>query len=340
MTLPWWSFPLTLLASLLLTGLLRRQALARGRLDIPNARSSHQVPTPRGGGLAIVAVFLAGLSLLLAGGQIGWSSFLPLAGAGAMVALVGWLDDRGHVAPGRRLAVHFLAAAWVLFWLGPLPPLPLWPGYAAELGWAGQGLGALFLVWLLNLYNFMDGIDGLAASEAISVSLAGAFLAWQGLPDRGASLPPLLLAAASAGFLAWNFPRARIFMGDAGSGFLGLVLGIFALQAGISRPGLFWAWVILLGVFVVDATVTLVRRALRGERLSEAHRSHAYQILARRHGSHARVTMGAVAVNLCWLLPLAFTAARFPGAALFCLLVAYLPLVLFAVRAGAGEERA
>jgi Fuc2NAc and GlcNAc transferase len=168
--------------------------------------------------------------------------------------------------------------------------------------WLAGAVAALSMVWLLNLYNFMDGIDGIAGIEAITVCLGGALI----FAESGSELwlAPVLLLGSVAGFLFWNFPSARIFMGDAGSGFLGYVLGLFCLQAASISSESFWAWVILLGVFVVDSTVALFRRLLRGRRIYVAHHSHAYQHAARRYGAHAPVSLSVGAINLLWLLPI------------------------------------
>ena len=195
---------------------------------------------------------------------------------------------------------------------------------------------AVYLVWLLNLYNFMDGIDGIASVEAICVCVGGALLyVLLGKPDL--ALLPLMLAAAVAGFLFWNFPPARIFMGDAGSGFLGIVLGIMSIQAGWVDPALFWSWVILLGVFVVDATFTLVRRLLRGDKVYEAHRSHAYQYASRHYGRHLPVTLAVGVINLAWLLPIALLVGTGRVDGVIGVVVAYAPLVLLAIKFHAGE---
>lgn len=323
-----------LVLSYLLTAALRRYAMTRSLLDVPNARSSHSAPTPRGGGVAIVLCFLGVIPLLYAKFGLPGNDAIALAGAGALVALIGFLDDHGHIAARWRLLTHFGASAWALHWLAGVPPLAF--GEATiELGPAGFVLGAVFLVWMLNLYNFMDGIDGIASVEAICVCLGGALMYWiTGKVD--ATIVPLTLAAAVCGFLAWNFPPARIFMGDAGSGFIGMMLALLSLQAGWYHPALFWAWLILLGVFVVDATTTLLRRLLRGEKVYEAHRSHAYQYAARKYGRHLPVTMGVAVINLCWLLPIAAAAALGAIDGLAALILAYLPLIALALKFRAG----
>jgi len=256
---------------------------------------------------------------------------MGLGGAGLLVAAIGLADDRGQVSIGRRLLVHFLAAAWGLIWLAPGWSMP-----SGIDGWLAAGSSLLALVWLLNLYNFMDGIDGIAGVETISVA-AGAVLIWPQPQDEGLRLTLVVLAGSAAGFLIWNWAPAKIFLGDVGSGFLGLVLGLSAYAApALGGPNL-WCWMILLAVFLVDATLTLGRRMLRRERWWQPHRSHAYQRLARRWGSHSRVSLAVAAVNLLWLLPLAWAAAQRPLQAPWLALVALLPLLLAGLWAGAGQ---
>ncbi|WAG80605.1 glycosyltransferase family 4 protein [Metapseudomonas furukawaii] len=332
----WWLLPALAGVSLILTGALRRYALARSLMDIPNGRSSHSVPTPRGGGVAIVISFLVALPLLASSGVLAWPVMWALLGAGGWIAMVGFLDDHGHIAARWRLLAHFIGAGWALGWLGGLPPLVIF-GFDLELGWLGYALAAFYLVWLLNLYNFMDGIDGIASVEAICVCLGGSLL-YLLLGESAAALAPLFLAVAVGGFLFWNFPPARIFMGDAGSGFLGIALGVLSLQAAWVAPQLLWSWLILLGVFIVDATWTLFRRLLRGDKVYEAHRSHAYQYASRQFGKHLPVTLAVAALNLFWLLPIALWVGLGGVDGALGLLVAYLPLVWLALRFKAGER--
>src|SRR3989338_551240 len=336
----WWLLLAVAGVSFFMTGALRRYALARSLIDIPNARSSHSVPTPRGGGVAIVVSFLLALPLLAGMGLIAWSLAWPLLGAGAGIAVLGFLDDHGHIAARWRLLGHFAAATWVLFWLGGFPPVVMF-GFSVDLGWFGHALAAVYLVWLLNLYNFMDGIDGIASVEAICVCL-GCALLYGVLDFAGSNQPmvivvPLLLAAAVAGFLFWNFPPARIFMGDPGSGFLGIALGVLSLQAAWVAPQLLWSWLILLGVFIVDATFTLLRRLLRGDKVYEAHRSHAYQYASRQYGRHLPVTLVVGGINILWLLPIALWVGLGGIDGLLGLLISYVPLLALALKYHAGE---
>ncbi len=270
--------------SAILTGMVRAYALRSALLDVPNERSLHRTPTPRGGGAAIVVVTLAALATLAASGTIPARVAWALGPGGALVAAVGWLDDRRNVSAPVRAVVHALAAAWAVAWTWGEPS----PGVI---------LGALGIVWAVNLYNFMDGIDGLAAAEAVSVgAMAGALLLAAG--DGALAAVSLLVAAASLGFLGWNWAPARIFMGDVGSGFLGYAFGTLALLSHRSGTLSLALWLLLMGVFLFDATITLLRRMARGERWYQAHRSHAYQRLVQAGRSHARVTTLAVSVNL------------------------------------------
>jgi len=328
-----WLLPAVAILSAVLTGLLRRYAVSRQLIDRPNERSSHSVPTPRGGGVAIVIAFLGGLLVLRDGTSTAAITALLVGGTG--VAVVGFVDDHGHIPARWRLLAHFSCAAWILYWIGT-PRLELM-GNTIDLGALGAVLAALYLVWILNLYNFMDGIDGIAGVEALIVGAGGTVIYWvAGMPMASEVGLPALLAAAALGFLVWNFPPAKIFMGDAGSGFLGLMLGAFSLQAAVARPLLLWCWLVLLGVFIVDATVTLIRRLLRGERVYEAHRSHAYQHATREFGAHRPITLAVAAINVFWLLPwaLAIASGRVDG--VVGLVVAYIPLLVLALRFRAG----
>jgi Fuc2NAc and GlcNAc transferase len=316
-----------------LTFALRRYALARSLMDVPNARSSHTVPTPRGGGVAIVLVFLAAISLLAFSAMLDTRVWLALFGSGALVAVVGFLDDHNHIAARWRLLGHFAAGAWALLWLGGMPGVLGAVDELAALWWL---FGLFYLVWMLNLYNFMDGIDGIASVEAICVC-AGACLIYALGGHLQLMWLPALLAAAVSGFLLWNWPPAKIFMGDAGSGFLGLILGIFSVQAGWVEPNYFWGWVILLGVFIVDATCTLLRRLLRGDKVYQAHRSHAYQYASRVHGRHLPVTVATALINLGWLLPWAIGVTVFGLNPLLGTFIAYIPMLWLAFRYHAGE---
>jgi Fuc2NAc and GlcNAc transferase len=330
--------PLAGLVALGLTAALRHYALAARLLDQPNERSSHSVPTPRGGGLAIVATFLL-LTLAL-------HLMVPLADrmlaslmcSAVLVAWVGWLDDRHTLAARWRFLAHVVAAAWSVWLMGGIPPVPAF-GHHLELGWLGTGLAVSYLVWMTNLCNFMDGIDGIASIEAITVALGGA-LCWWLATETALWILPVVFAASVGGFLMLNYPPAKIFMGDVGSGFIGMVLGVLSLWTAQEATQVYWSWFILIGCFMVDATTTLLRRVWRGERFYEAHRSHAYQYASRHHGSHKAVTLAVGAINLLWLLPIALAVAARRLDGVVGVLIAYAPLVWLAYRYKAGDRAA
>ncbi|MFM9086129.1 MAG: MraY family glycosyltransferase [Acidimicrobiia bacterium] len=342
MTLAW--VAAVLAAALAVSGgvteLVRRRAVRRADYDVPNERSSHAVPTPRGGGLGIVVAVTAGGTALAWGGRIEWRTWLAVALPGLLVALVGWLDDRGRVRVASvRLALHAVAAVALVTALGGLPPLTLTDG-PVDLGWAGHALAVVYVVWMLNLFNFMDGIDGITAVEAMAV--CACVVGVEVLAGAGNELlaPPALVAAASAGFLVYNWPPARIFLGDVGSGYVGYLLAALSLvSAGRdSRAG--WVWLVAVGVFAADATVTVVRRLALRERVTVAHRTHAYQHLATDAARHLPVTLGVGVVTVLWLGPWGWAIARGSVPPLAGAALAYAPLVVGAWAMGAGRARA
>ena len=326
-----------LLASYWLTAWLLRLPLARRLLDRPNSRSSHSIPTPRGGGLSIVAALTGGVVVLTALGMLPLRLSVVLTLGGLSVAAVGFWDDVRSAPVSVRILVHLLAAALAVRLLGGESVLHL-GRIAVDLGIVGPIAAVVAIAWVLNLFNFMDGIDGIAASEAACILFgAGALeLCVAGATPRDAA-PLFVAGAACLGFLRWNWPPAAIFMGDVGSGYVGYVIAVLALHS--SRTGALgiFAWLILGGVFFVDASLTLLRRLLRGEAVYQAHRSHAYQWLARRWGSHARVTSAVIVIDLAWLLPCAAAAVWFPRAAPLICVLALAPIVVAAHWAGSGR---
>ena len=307
-------------------------------MDIPNERSSHITPTPRGGGIAFVATSLIGFLLLLLNNGLNRTELLALCCAGSIVAVAGHLDDRQKISGATvRLFLHAISAIILIFGVGIPSELAIFER-TVNTGIVGSILGVVYLVWLLNLFNFMDGTDGIAASEAIFVVLAGAFLNYHALSDAKHSAAAIVLAASAFGFLLFNWSPAKIFMGDVGSGYLGIVIGGLSLIAANQDPDLLWVWIILLAVFVSDATVTLIRRLLRKQKPHVAHRSHAYQHLAIRLNSHAKVALLVLAVNIAWLLPIAFLVAEKQLAGTTGMIIAYVPLLFATLALGAGKD--
>ena len=328
---------MALVLSTILTGILRQHALQNGILDVPNFRSSHTIPVPRGGGLAIVVSFLLGLTAFVVLEQIGLIVAVSIGGAGAIAAIIGYKDDHRHVDARWRLVAHFGAAIWALAWLGGLPAITF-GDTTIDLGWLGHILSAIYLVWMLNLYNFMDGIDGIAGLQGVTVGIGVTALHLMDTSANAAWQLPALLAMATLGFLFWNWPPARIFLGDVGSGFLGLVVGVMSILDASLGPTWLWIWLILLAVFVVDATVTLLRRISAQEKIYEAHRFHAYQIAARKMGSHKTITFVVGAINILWLFPIAYIVFLGSMSGWMGLMIAYTPLIGTAVLLKAGTD--
>lgn len=302
-------------------------------LDIPNQRSSHSIPTPRGGGAAIVCAFFLAVMLLFTA-EILDGRHVGIVLLGWVVALIGLWDDFGHIAARWRFLAHLIVSMTAVALMSGFPVFPIGM-LRIELAAEGYLIGAVFLTWLLNLFNFMDGTDGIAASEAVFVSAALAVF----VHDIDSQLFALTmsLAAASAGFLFWNWPAARIFMGDVGSGFLGLMIGLLILLAGWRMPVLLWVGLILMGVFIVDASYTLSYRIATRQKWYQAHCSHCYQHAAKQYG-HLKVLIATWIINLCWLLPWSAWAFWHPTYAIIALLPAYMPLFYLVLRFKAGHE--
>ena len=249
--------------------------------------------------MAIVAGILVSAVLVPAlDGQASWVFIAALMA----VAAVGYVDDRRGLSVAARLGCHFMAATVCVLSI-PTPERVL---EVTALAPVMPVLLIVGVVWSVNLFNFMDGIDGLASSQAVFVLGSAALLSGSGAAATGFMLAS---AAACLGFLVWNWPPARIFMGDAGSGALGLHLGVLAVASAASGELSVWTWVILHGVFIVDATTTLLVRAWLRRPLGDAHRSHAYQHAARA-SSHAHVIAAILSIEIGWLLPGAYVVER------------------------------
>lgn len=316
----------TVVASALVTRASISYAHRRQMLDLPGQRRSHRLPTPRGGGIGIVLAVILGLAGMFALGATGreFAASMALIASIGLVALVGSVDDHRGLSAGIRLVAHGLAAA-LLAWpiLGLLPDLigtSAWPWVVA-----GLLVGGVAAIWSINLHNFMDGIDGLLASQALFVFAALALICLEA--GRIAEAQAIgLLAAATLGFLPFNFPQARVFMGDVGSGVLGLLIAVAsgwligALPAGLECS------LIASSAFVVDSTATLLSRMFSGRRWYSAHREHLYQWLVRSGFTHVRVTLLYIGWNLFVVAPaLAWVAvsAEQGAAARTALLVVY-----------------
>ena len=314
-----------------------------GLLDTPVARSAHVAPKPLGGGAALAAPYFLCVIWFVASAAISESA---LAYLGCLfIVVLGFSDDRWQLSSKVRLPVQFIVSLAAVRAIGV---------DSVDFGFFSLSepltlslLAVLSLVWLCNLTNFMDGIDGIAASQLLVTSLSCVVLlvgldaaaGESGEHDVVLTLS-VVLAASAAGFLLWNWSPASLFMGDAGSGFIGFALGLLALESLVTQRMSVWSWVLLLGVFIADTAVTLLVRIIRGERWYEGHSQHAYQILSRRLNSHSRVVGGVILINICWLLPLAWVAGIFPHYGVLFATIGLAPLLLGCYRLGAGRADA
>jgi UDP-N-acetylmuramyl pentapeptide phosphotransferase/UDP-N-acetylglucosamine-1-phosphate transferase len=309
-----WLFPIVVIGLCGISHLMVRGVLTwmlrRQWFDIPNDRSSHTQPTPRGGGLVIVVICLAGWSVFALAGPATaampfWSYFL----AALMIAAVSALDDVRNLPNRIRFLVHLAAACLVIFtsraWASLSLPL-LGP---VSLGYAGLPLCLIWIVGLTNAYNFMDGIDGIAGGQAVAAGLGWMVLG--GMADvPGAAWLGLLIAGASLGFLTLNRPPAKIFMGDVGSAFLGFSFAYLAVEANDFNSRLGVAGALLVWPFVFDSALTFFRRLLKGENVFAAHRSHLYQRLVQAGWSHGKVSFLYTLLAGMGILPAAIFLQR------------------------------
>lgn len=282
--------------TVLLTGRVLTWLRVRQVLDQPNARSSHVLPTPRGGGLAVVPLVLAAWALVLSAGapallNAPWTNLVVLLAALA-VAGVSWIDDRHTLPALPRLAVHMVAVG-----VGTLAL----PDHALVLQgvvpvWLDHFLAALAWLWFVNLYNFMDGIDGITGVETASIGGGLMLLALAGLAPAAFLAPGAVFCAAALGFLMWNWHPARLFMGDVGSVPLGYLTGFLLIA--LAASGHLAAAIILPLYYLVDATITLLRRLARGEKPWTPHRKHFYQLAVRGGLGHARTSAAVAVVNI------------------------------------------
>ena len=354
----WLLIPLSYIVSCLLTPAsipcLRRFKM----IDHPNERSSHEEPVPRGGGIVILIVFITTFSTLFVFADSDFGQLLlTLLLAGIATAAIGLYDDIKPMPTTFKFSLYAAVVATSIYVLG-IPTIPL-GSYLIEAQWWVYILEFLVLLWVLNFFNFMDGIDGIAATEAVFIALASCAILAFNTDEHDLVIPLLCIAGASGGFLVWNYPPAEVFMGDVASGFLGLTLALVGVITSIDGSLNIWVWFILYGVFFVDATVTLLRHIARRKSVYIAHRNHAYQRAAlvlqnksRRNPSynenknrtirahaHRDVSLTVFAINCLWLAPWAFAASLYPTLAVFFTAAALLPLIALVAALGAGSDR-
>ena len=291
----------SMLLAVIVTAWMLGFARRKGMLDVPGQRRSHTLPTPRGGGLGLVLGSLAGVFIALYG-QVRPSVLLGvMLAASLLVAVTGWIDDRRGLSPWPRLLAHFCAvlafgavlvpaAHWSWWWLMPL---------------------VLAGAWSINLHNFMDGIDGILGLQLVFIGLLGALLCMlDGMPVLATA--QLAMSAAASGFLVFNLPPARIFMGDVGSGYAGLLVFMLGALWLANDARALWPVLAMQAVFATDASLTLLSRMLRGRDWYTAHREHLYQWMVRSGFSHGTTGWMYLSYNVLLVAPAAWLALRRP----------------------------
>jgi Fuc2NAc and GlcNAc transferase len=327
---------LSFLLSVLLTIYYRGVAVRHKILDVPNERSSHKQPIPRGAGITFFISFNFVLALLIHQDILTMKYTFPVFLGGPVILLLGYWDDLSSIPATVRLTVHLMVSFFVFTLISSgfsqaveISFLPNWPLLTTA-------FCILFIAWFINLYNFMDGCDGLATSVGmVGAGLISLLSYLSGHVDLATIY--LILAYSLAGFLVFNWHPAKVFMGDAGAYYLGYVFGALALVSKMYYDSSLYIHLIILGLFVVDATWTLFRRALRGERVFNAHRQHAFQKLIKKGWGHARVTSLYVLITVLWLFPMAAFCMAYPTLGFTFLVVAYLPIFGFVLYMRAGE---
>ena len=310
--------------------LYRRVAISRDIVANPNFRNLHASPLPVGGGIVFSFVFVFSLFFIWWLNQISDDLFWVLAVGGGSAALFGFLDDLKDIRASSKLVAQFFLSGWLLFWLGGGPLLSIdWIPVLVAIP-----VTALFLVWMVNAYNFMDGIDGMAVSSAVFVSGAITLVMLLNNSKTEFIIVPVLLLTTTSMFMVFNWPPASIFMGDSGSVFLGYIFGALILFTVKSGDISIWTWLIVFGYFFADTTVTQLMRIILVKKWYLPHRSHAYQNLARITGSHLKVTGGVVLYNVVWILPLTIWSVMKPEMALFAVVLAIAPSLVFAFKYG------
>jgi UDP-N-acetylmuramyl pentapeptide phosphotransferase/UDP-N-acetylglucosamine-1-phosphate transferase len=295
--------------SFISTYLIKNYAIKKSLVAIPNDRSSHTIPTPHGGGIAIALSWFIGLSYLYITKNIEPNLFYALS-IGIIISAISYFDDLFEISPKVRLSVQSVVAIIGIVLLGGLEKINL--GFTLIDNQIVTNLFAfLLIIWFINLYNFLDGIDGYAGSEALFLALAGMAL----FGDSHF----LILMASVSGFLIWNWEKAKIFMGDVGSTLLGYNVAIFTLYYANQESSHLWIWITLFAVFWFDATLTLWRRYLNKEKLSQAHRKHAYQRIIQAGWSHQKTVIGAMFLNIAGAIPLLWLLAS-PFLPFYCLI--------------------
>ena len=325
---------LVLCGSLLGTYVYRKFAIRREIIAKITFRSLHERIVPRGGGLAFACVFSISVVAIWAFGGLPTWLMLCLGLGGAAATLVGFTDDVRDIPATWKLVAQLCLAAWVVAIFFALLEAPAVNDYTGTLLFALTLTSVFISVWFINLYNFIDGIDGMAISGAVFICIAAIVVLAISGGDAYFIFVFALLAASCLGFLFFNLPPASIFMGDAGSIFLGYSLGTLLLGTVVLEQISIWTWIAILGYFIGDTTTTGLFRLFRVKKWYGVHRSHAYQNLARICNSHAKVTYGVTLYHMLWALPLAIWSALVPAMAVLPAMLSLAPAVAWTFRFG------
>lgn len=314
------------ITSFILTYLVKEMAKKKLLMDIPNERSSHDIPTPRGGGMAIVVTWFVALGYLLYTGGITLSLFYALI-AGALISIVSFLDDIYTLKSLPRMLVQVVAAATALYFIEGLKSIDL--GIVViENTILVNVIGFLGVIWFINLFNFIDGINGYSSSGAFFIALALFFYVNDNLL--------LAFAASILGFIPWNWGKARIFMGDIGSTVLGFTIAILVIYYSNTEKLHLLNGLVLTAVYWFDATLTLIKRFINKEKLTQAHKKHAYQRFVQAGHSHQTTTLLVLAINLL-LFGLVYAGIQFGIHPVYVLLAAM--VLLFTIYQLIGRKK-
>ena len=320
----------TLIFSVIFTNFYRSYAIRKNIIAHPNKRTLHLKPVPRGGGIVFSTIFLMLVFVLGILQKINFEMLMVIGVGGFLATVFGYIDDVVDLRALLKLLIQSVLAGWILFWfdggmLAAIDWIPVWFSWFAT--W-------LLLVWMMNLYNFMDGVDGMAASGAVYVALALIVVL---LMLDGFSSDVLLLsclALSCSGFLIYNWPPASIFMGDSGSVFLGYLYGSLITKTTMTGDISIWTWIVVFGYFFADTNFTILLRILLVKKWYHPHKSHAYQNLARVSKSHLKVTASVQIYHFFYLFPLAIWTVLVPNWAPFAAILALIPAAILTFRFG------
>ena len=309
----------------------RKFAIKHNILANLNFRTLHQKPTPRGGGIVFSMIFVFSISILCFLDIIQDNLIIVFVFGSTLAIIVGYIDDLFSISTIKKLVLQFLLAFWILFFTEDIFSFNLHIGFIEIVTFL---ISAFLIVWLINVYNFIDGIDGMAILGAILISstLLLTLIITNSYSDLMIML--LVLLASCSGFLFFNWPKASIFMGDSGSIFLGFFFSAIIIYSINLKEVSLLTWLVIFGYYLSDTSITTILRIFLVKRWYGTHRSHAYQNLARIKNNHFVVTIGVLTYHLVWLLPLAILTVLKPNLGLIALIFAYLPSVIWTIKFG------